>query len=254
MKLTNQAAIITGGGSGLGAATAKWLAQLGVKIALLDQDIEHAKTIAERIGAQAIECDVTNDENVKEAIAQVNQHYGSARILINCAGIAPSARIVGKQGPMPLKDFKQVIDVNLIGTFNCLRHAATAMYALEPLNETNERGVIINTASIAAYEGQLGQAAYSASKGGICAMTLPAAREFAPFGIRVMTIAPGLMETPMLETMPETVQEQLLKTTQFPKRLGKPDEFATLVQQIIENPLLNGSVIRLDGAIRLPSA
>lgn len=252
MNLTHQAAIITGGGSGLGAATAKWLAQLNVKVSLLDKNIEHAKTIAKDIGAHAIECDVTDDENVKEAISQANQLHRTARILINCAGIAPGARIVGKQGPMPLQDFKHVIDVNLIGTFNCLRHAAAAMYKLEPLQDTQERGVIINTASIAAYEGQLGQAAYSASKGGICSMTLPAAREFAPFGIRVMTIAPGLMETPMLEGMSDEVKEQLLQTTLFPKRLGKPDEFAKLVQQIIENPLLNGSVIRLDGAVRLP--
>lgn len=245
MKITNQlAAIITGGASGLGAATARLLAELGVKITILDNKIKNSQYYA-------IACNVTDEQDVELAIKQANEHNGIARIFINCAGIAPAQRIISKQGAMPLADFKRVIDINLTGTFNCLRLAANAMLALSPIGDTKERGIIINTASIAAFEGQIGQAAYSAAKGGVCALTLPAAREFATIGIRVMSIAPGLMETPMLTTMPENVRQKLIAATQFPQRFGQANEFAQLVKHIIENAMLNGSTIRLDGAIRL---
>lgn len=249
MEIQKTITVITGGGSGMGAETARQLAKSGSQVVLLDQNIDAAKKIAKEINGLAIGCDVSNSSDVEQAFTQLPK--GSLRICVNCAGIAPAERIVGKEGPMPLEHFKNVIDVNLIGTFNVMRCAAHVMMGLNPANEDGERGVIINTASVAAYDGQLGQAAYSASKGGVVAMTLPAAREFAAFGIRVMTIAPGIIETPMMHHMSDAVQESLLASVPFPKRFGKPEEYAALVKTIIQNPLLNGSVIRLDGALRM---
>jgi NAD(P)-dependent dehydrogenase (short-subunit alcohol dehydrogenase family) len=249
MQIKDSVVIITGGGSGLGAATAFHLAQLGAKICILDAD-KKAHDIAKSCDGIAFIVDVTQSEAVERALAQSAQLQGIARIVVNCAGIAPAKKIVGKNGVMPLENFQKVIDVNLIGTFNVLRLAAAAMHSIDPL-EAGERGVIINTASIAAFEGQIGQTAYSASKAGIIGLTLPAARELASSGIRVMTIAPGLMETPMLMNMSEEVQRALQKNLVFPQRFGKPQEFASLVTEIIENPMLNGSVIRLDGGVHL---
>lgn len=251
MLIENQVALITGGASGMGAATAKYLAARGAKVAVLDHDPAAADRVAEEIRGMALACDVTDAEQVSQAFANLEQHFGSPRIVVSCAGICPGKLIVSKdQSPMPLEDFARVINVNLIGTFNILRLAAASMSKLDLANE-EERGVIINTASIAAYEGQIGQIAYSASKGGVVSMTLPAARELSRYGIRVMTIAPGLVETPMLQGLPQEVQNNLAAAIPFPKRFGKPTEFALLVEQIIANPLLNGSVIRLDGALRM---
>ncbi len=252
MQINQVAAVVTGGGSGMGAETAKLLAKLGAKVAIFDRNLDAAQAVAEAIGGIAIACDVSDAASTEAAFARAEQTHGVARICVNCAGIAPAKRIVGREGVMPLGDFKQVIEVNLIGTFNVMRLAAAAMSQLEPLEkESQERGIVVNTASVAAFEGQIGQAAYSASKGGIVAMTLPAARELAQFGIRVMTIAPGIIATPMLLAMPEEVQASLAAMVPFPKRLGKPDEYARLVVHIIENEMLNGEVIRLDGAIRM---
>ncbi len=251
MEIQNQAAIVTGGGSGMGAETARWLAKAGAKVTLLDVNIDAARHVAEEINGYAVACDVSSASAVEEAVAEARQIHGSARICVNCAGIAPAKRVVGRQGAMPLEDFQKVISINLIGTFNVLRIAATDMCDMEPTNEDGERGVIINTASIAAYEGQIGQAAYSASKGGVVGMTLPIARELARSGIRVMTIAPGIMHTPMIAAMPEDVQASLAAQVPFPKRLGSTSEYARMALHIIENAMLNGSVIRLDGAIRM---
>lgn len=250
MDISQTVSVVTGAGSGMGAQTAKRLAEEGSKVVLLDQNLEAAAKIAEEINGMAIQCRVDNASEVESAILCA-QELGDIRICVNCAGIAPAKRIVGKEGPMLLEDFEQVINVNLIGTFNVMRCVASAMMKLAPSNEDGERGVIINTASIAAYEGQVGQAAYSASKGGIVSLTLPAAREFAAFGIRVMTIAPGIVETPMMLNMPEAVQQELLASVPFPKRFAKPSEYTELVKHIIQNPMLNGSVIRLDGALRM---
>lgn len=251
MLLENQIAVITGGASGMGAATALYLAERGVNIAILDHDQESAKQMAKNIDGLAFGCDVTNSDAVSQAFIDIEKHWATPRIVINCAGICPGKLIVAKDhSAMPLEDFSRVINVNLIGTFNIMRIAAAHMSKLELVDE-EERGVIINTASIAAFEGQVGQIAYSASKGGVVSMTLPAARELARFAIRVMTIAPGLIETPMLKGLSEEVQASLAATVPFPKRLGKPSEFAQLVQEIISNPMLNGSVIRLDGALRM---
>ena len=196
-------------------------------------------------------CDVSSDVSVEHAIQETILRFGVPRICIHCAGVAPARRMVGKEGAMPLELFKQVIDINLVGTFNVMRVVAEAMIKLDALIDTNERGVIINTASIAAYEGQIGQLAYSASKGGVVSMTLPAARELAQYGIRVNTIAPGLVATPMLLNMPQEVQDSLAATVPFPKRFGKPEEFAALAIHIVENCMINGEVIRLDGALRM---
>lgn len=250
MDIQKTVSIITGGGSGMGAETGRQLAEEGSTVVLLDQNFSAAEKVAKEINGTAIQCNVTNALEVESAISQAKA-LGNIRICVNCAGIAPAERIVGKAGPMPLENFEQVIKINLIGTFNVMRCVANEMMKLDPMNEDGERGVMINTASIAAYEGQLGQAAYSASKGGVISLTLPAAREFASYGIRVMTIAPGIIETPMMLNMPKAVQEGLIAHVPFPKRFGKPQEYAKLVKQIIENPLLNGSVIRLDGALRM---
>lgn len=251
MKIQNTAAIVTGGGSGMGAETARHLAKLGAKVALLDVNLENAEQVAKEINGIAIACDVSNADSAAAAVEKAKAAHGTARICVNCAGIAPGKRVVGREGPMPLDDFRKVIEINLIGTFNIIRLVAASMSQSEAVNEDGERGVIINTASVAAFEGQIGQAGYSASKGGIVGMTLPIARELAQFGIRVMTIAPGIMETPMLRGMTPEIQASLSAQIPFPKRLGKASEYAQLAIQIIENIMLNGSVIRLDGAIRM---
>lgn len=249
MQLKDQVVVVTGANSGLGAATAQHLQRLGAKVAWLDR--EPPSDVAQATGNAWI-CDVTQAEQAEQVLQAVASRLGPIRGLINCAGVVTAQRIVGREGPQSLTDFRRVIEINLIGSFNMLRLCAAQMYAQAPLAETGERGVIINTASIAAFEGQLGQAAYSASKGGIAALTLPAAREFGPAGIRVMTIAPGIMHTPMMASLSAEVREKLSAAVTFPKRLGLPEEFAQLVQTVFENSYLNGSVIRLDGALRLP--
>lgn len=251
MEIKNCTAIVTGGASGMGAATAKMLRKAGAKVALFDVNLDAVEKKANELDALAIVCDVTDAKSVESAIERVNASYGPARICINCAGIVKGKRMVGKEGPMPLDEFRQVIEINLIGTFNVMRIAAASMMNLEPLGESHERGIIINTASVAAFEGQIGQTAYSASKGGIVSLTLPAARELAQFGIRVMTIAPGLVDTPMFDKIPPDAREALNNMVPFPKRLAKPDEFASLALHIIDNVMLNGEVIRLDGALRM---
>lgn len=251
MDIKGLAAIVTGGGSGMGAEVARHLAKAGAKVAVLDINKANVEAVAKEIGGLGIECDVTSDESAKAAFAAARAAHGPVRVLMNCAGIAPGARVVGKDGPHDLGFFAKVIGVNLIGSFNMLRLAAAEMSTLDTLNNTGERGVIINTASVAAYEGQIGQAAYSASKGGVVGMTLPAARELARFGVRVVTIAPGLIGTPMLLGMPQEVQDSLIATTLFPKRLGLPEEFAKLALHVIDNAMINGETIRLDGAVRL---
>lgn len=251
MQISGKAALVTGAGSGLGAATARLLAERGARVAFLDTNLDGARAEAEPMGALAIACDVTDADQAEQAVAAACLEHGAASILVNCAGIAPAGRVVGRDGPMPLADFERVIRVNLVGTFNMLRLAAAGMSTLEPEDDSGERGVIVNTASVSAFEGQIGQAAYSASKAGVVGMTLPIARELARFGVRVMAIAPGLMSTPMLHGMPQAVQESLGAQAPFPARLGRPEEYAALVAHIIENPMLNGEVIRLDGAIRM---
>jgi len=250
MELRGQAALVTGGGSGLGAETARHLAKAGAKVAVLDINMEGAEKVAKEIGGVAIRCDVAEAKSGEEAVAAARGKHGPARILINCAGIGPAARIVGRDGPMPLEAFAKVININLIGTFNMMRLAAADMAKLEPLAD-GERGVIISTASVAAYEGQIGQAAYSASKGGVVGLILPAAREFARAGIRVLGIAPGLIATPLLLGMPKEVQESLASQVPFPTRFGHPHEYARLCLHMIDNVMLNGEVVRLDGAIRM---
>lgn len=251
MEINGHAAIVTGGGSGLGAETARFLAARGAKVALLDLDADAASEVAQEINGVAFGCDVSDPKGVEDAIARARERHGPARFCINCAGIAPAQRMVGRDGPLPLADFKQVVDVNLIGTFNVTRLAAADMAGLEPVNETGERGVIVCTASIAAFEGQIGQAAYSASKGGVVSMTLPIARELARVGVRVVTVAPGLMATPMMLGFSKEVQDSLAAQVPFPSRLGRAEEYAALVGHIIDNAMLNGNVIRLDGAIRM---
>ena len=250
MQLKDQAAIVTGGASGLGAATARKLAAQGAKVAVCDLNAKLAESVAAEIGGVAAVCDVSDAASAEAAVAAAAKAHGPARVLVNCAGIGVAKRVIGRDGPMPLPDFERVIKVNLIGSFNMLRLAATEMSKLEPL-ATGERGVVINTASVAAYDGQIGQAAYSASKGGIVGMTLPIARDLSRSGIRVVTIAPGIFETPMLLGMPKEIQDSLGKQVPFPSRLGKPVEYAALVKHICENEMLNGETIRLDGAIRM---
>lgn len=251
MQIKGNAAIVTGAASGMGAETARFLAAHGAKVILLDINKEALTEVANHIGGLPVVCDVANAESIERAVTQGVDAYGEIRIAVNCAGVCPAKRIVGREGAMGLEDFNRVIQINLCGTFNLMRVIATHMSTLSTLNEDHERGVIINTASVAAYEGQIGQAAYSASKGGIVGMTLPAARELARFGVRVVTIAPGIMETPMLTGLSTEVQASLGAQVPFPKRLGKPSEYAALVGHIIENAMINGSVIRLDGAIRM---
>jgi NAD(P)-dependent dehydrogenase (short-subunit alcohol dehydrogenase family) len=250
MNIQDTGVLVTGGASGLGAATATHFAKHGAKVAVLDLDEPNGKRVAESVHGVFCKCDVTNAANVEAAIAEAAAAIGPARVLVTCAGIATGARIVGREGPMPLADFERVIRVNLVGTFNVLRIAAAAMTAL-PQTETGERGVIVTTASVAAFDGQIGQAAYSASKGGIAAMTLPAARELARFGIRVLSIAPGLFRTPLLEGLPDETVASLSTAIPFPSRLGEPEEFASFVAALVTNPYVNGEVIRLDGALRM---
>ncbi len=251
MEIKDQVVVISGGGSGLGAETARHLNRLGAKIALLDQHLGQAEMVAKEVGGMAVACDVRDANSVEAAISQVIKQYKKITINVNCAGIAPAARIVGHDGAMPLDQFRQVVEVNLIGTFNTLRLCAEQMSKQSAINDDGERGVIINTASVAAYEGQIGQAAYGASKGGVLSLTLPAAREFAKLGIRVMTIAPGIMNTPMMSGLPQEVQDSLSASVPFPRRLGQSKEYAQIVEQIVRNIYLNGSVIRLDGALRM---
>lgn len=251
MRLEGQAAIVTGGGSGLGAATAQRLAHAGCKVAVLDINQSAAEASAQRIGGTGILCDVAHAASAEAAVAKAREAHGPARLLVNCAGIGTAGRIVGREGPMQLAAFERVIRINLIGSFNLLRLVAADMGALDPLDDS-ERGVIINTASIAAYEGQVGQAAYAASKAGVIGMTLPAARELARVGVRVVTIAPGLFHTPMVDGLPPEVQRSLAEGVPFPQRLGEPEEYASLVEHIVTNRFLNGETIRLDGALRMP--
>ncbi|MDP6947444.1 MAG: SDR family NAD(P)-dependent oxidoreductase [Arenicellales bacterium] len=251
MDLNNVTALVSGAGSGMGAVTARMLAERGARVAVLDLDSDRAHQTAESIGGLAVSADVSNGPSVEAALQQVVDELGAPRVAVSCAGIAPASRIVGRDGPHELDLYQQVINVNLVGTFNVLRLASARMATLEPISESGSRGVIVNTASVAAYEGQIGQAAYSSSKGGVVALTLPAARELARFGIRVMTIAPGLIGTPMLLNMPAPVQDSLAGQAPFPQRFGRAEEFAELVLHIVDNEMLNGEVIRLDGAIRL---
>jgi NAD(P)-dependent dehydrogenase (short-subunit alcohol dehydrogenase family) len=252
MKLHGQAAIVTGGGSGLGAATASALSASGCKVALFDINDTAAKAHAEAIGGIAIRCDVSDAASAEAAIATARAAHGPSRVLINCAGIGTAGRVLGRDGPLKLDAFERVIRVNLIGTFNMIRLAAAEMNALEPLEDDDgERGVIVNTASIAAFDGQVGQAAYAASKGGVVGMTLPIARELARAGVRVMTIAPGVFHTPMVDGLPPEIQKSLGDGVPFPRRLGLPEEYAALALHIIANRFLNGEVIRLDGALRM---
>ena len=251
MNIQGQAALVTGGASGLGAQTARALAARGAKVAVLDRNAEGAKALAAEFGGIGVGCDITSPDSVTEALAAARAVHGPARILMNIAGIGSAKRVVGKDGSAaPLEDFRRVIEVNLIGTYNMTRLAVAEMVKLEPLQD-GERGVVVCTASVAAFDGQIGQQAYSASKGGVVAMTLPMARDLAQFGVRVVTIAPGLFLTPLMAELPLPVQESLAASIPFPKRLGKPEEFAHLAASIVENMALNGEVIRLDGALRM---
>jgi len=250
MQIKDCPVIVTGGASGMGAATAMLLSQQGAKVALLDLNLELAEELASESKALAVQCDVTKESSVVAAIKKVESHYGVARICINCAGIVHSRRMVNREGRMSLEEFNHVINVNLSGTFNVMRLIAERLMSLTNIQE-EERGVIINTASIAAFDGQIGQIAYSASKGAIVGITLPAARELAQFGIRVMCIAPGLVDTPLFAKLTPEARTSLAGAVPFPKRLAHPREYAQLVLSIIQNPMLNGEVIRLDGALRM---
>ena len=252
MLTNNTTAIITGGASGLGAATAKLFVEKGIKVAIIDTNLFKAESFAEEIGAKAFCCDVSSEKEVKETLEKIILDLGTPRILVNCAGIATPSKIIGKQGVMPLDFFQHIVNVNLFGSFNMMRLCSEKMMGLDLL-EDDQRGVIISTASIAAYEGQIGQSAYAASKGAIVSLTLPAAREFAAFGIRVNSIAPGVFMTPLVANLPKEVQESLAQSIPNPKRLGMPEEFAKLVLHIVENNYINGETIRLDGALRMQS-
>lgn len=250
MQIKGSIAIVTGTASGLGAATAETLAKAGARIVAFDLNEDGAKATAEKLGGVGFAVDVSNGDSVEHAVSEAVKTVGIPSILVNCAGIVHGERIVGREGPADLDAFARVINVNLIGTFNMMRVTATAMSRNEP-STTGERGVIINTASIAAFEGQIGQAAYAASKGGVASLTLPAARELARHGVRVVSIAPGLFGTPMLMGLPDEVQESLAANTPFPKRLGDPYEYGRLAAHICENEMINGETIRIDGAVRL---
>jgi NAD(P)-dependent dehydrogenase (short-subunit alcohol dehydrogenase family) len=251
MRIEGQVAIITGGGSGLGAQTAREFALRGAKVAVLDINGDNAALVAAEFGGLAIRCDITDTASVEGALVAVGERYGIARILMNVAGVGGAKRIVAKDGrAAPLEDFRRVIEINLIGAYNMIRLAAAQMTSLEPMDD-GERGVIVQTASVAAFDGQVGQEAYAASKGGLVSMTLPLARDLAQYGVRVATIAPGLFLTPLLAELPQAVQDSLAASIPFPRRLGKPAEFAHLAASIVENGALNGEVIRLDGALRM---
>ena len=250
MDITGVPAIVTGGASGLGWATARRLAAAGAKVTIFDLNVELGTARAAEIGGHFVRTDVTSEADVVRALDGAEGKFGTARICVNCAGIGPPGRVIQRDGsPLPLADFSKIVTINLIGSFNVLSKFAAKLAKADPVGE--ERGVIINTASVAAYEAQIGQPAYAASKGGIVAMTIPIAREFARIGIRVMTIAPGLFLTPLLESLPAEAQASLGQQVPFPNRLGKPDEYAQMVQAIVENPMLNGETIRLDGALRM---
>jgi NAD(P)-dependent dehydrogenase (short-subunit alcohol dehydrogenase family) len=252
MDLKDSSFIVTGGASGLGAATSRMLSQAGASVVIADLKEAEGNALAASLGNSVhfVRTDVCDETSAKSAIDSALDRYGGLQGLVNCAGIVHAERIVGKEGPHSLSGFSRAVNINLIGTFNLIRFAAETMAKGVP-NGEGERGVIVNTASVAAFDGQIGQAAYSASKAAIVGMTLPIARELARYGIRVMTIAPGIFETPMMDSLAKEVQESLGKMVPFPPRLGRPDEFAALVRAIIENPMLNGEVIRLDGAIRM---
>ena len=251
MKIEGHSAIVTGGGSGLGAATARELRRRGARVAVLDVNASAAASVAEEIGGLAVACDITCSDSVETALATARERHGPARLVFNVAGIGGAKRVIGKDGrPAPLEDFRRVVEINLVGTYNVIRLAAAQIAALDPL-EDDERGVIVNTASVAAFDGQVGQEAYAASKGGIVSMTLPLARDLAQHGVRVTTIAPGLFLTPLLHKLAQSVQASLAASIPFPRRLGRPEEFAHLAASIVENGSLNGEVIRLDGALRM---
>lgn len=252
MNITDRVFLITGAGSGLGAAVARMVVAEGGKAMLLDVNGEAGGALAEELGASArfVRTDVTSDADGQAAVAAARDAFGRIDGLVNCAGVAPGEKVVGREAPHRLDSFARAVSINLVGTFNMIRLAADAMSKQEP-NEEGERGVIVNTASIAAFDGQIGQAAYAASKAGVVGLTLPVARELARFGIRVVTIAPGIFATPMMTGMPQEVQDSLGKSVPFPSRLGRPEEFAALVRHVAENSMLNGEVIRLDGALRM---
>jgi NAD(P)-dependent dehydrogenase (short-subunit alcohol dehydrogenase family) len=250
MEIAGTVALVTGGGSGLGAATARALTAKGARVAVLDLNAEAGAALAAEIGGVFAHCDVADAASATDALAKSHAALGVPSILVNCAGIGTAGRVVGRDGPMPLEVFEKVIRVNLIGTFNMMRLAAAQM-SVAPAQADGCRGVIISTASVAAFEGQIGQAAYAASKGGIAALTLPVARELARFGIRVLTIAPGLFRTPLLAELPDEAKEALASAIPYPARLGEPEEFAKLVIAMIENDYLNGEIVRLDGALRM---
>ena len=250
MQIKNSVFLVTGGASGLGAATAQMAAANGAKVVIADLQAEAGEKLAKEIGGKYCKCDVTSEADGKAAVEAAVKGFGGLQVLVNCAGIGVAERTIGKEAPHDLARFTKVISINLIGTFNMIRLAADAMAKAGP-NAAGERGVIINTASVAAYDGQIGQAAYSASKGGVVGMTLPIARDLSRNGIRVVTIAPGLFLTPMLLGLPKEAQDSLGKQVPFPSRLGKPEEYASLARQIVENEMLNGETIRLDGAIRM---
>jgi len=249
MKLQHTAVIVTGGASGLGEATALHLAAHGARVAILDLQQARAEALAARIGGLALHCDVTDPASAQAAIDQAREQHGVARLLVNCAGGGQPRRVVGKDGPMPLDDFIKVVNLNLFGAFNMTRLAVADMLAAPAVE--GERGLVMFTTSVAAYEGQIGQAAYTASKGALASLTIQLAREFAQFGVRVMAVAPGIFQTPLLHTASAAVQQSLAEAVPFPKRLGQPGEFAELVGHIATNPYLNGEVIRIDGALRL---
>ena len=252
MQLAGMVAMITGGASGLGAATARLFGGAGARLALCDLNAQAGNALAAEFGSNGlfVQTDVTRSEDIQNALTQVQERFGRLHIVVNCAGIATAERVIGRQGPLPLERFARVIQVNLIGTFNVIRLTAGLMMQNTP-NVEGERGVIINTASVAAFEGQIGQPAYAASKAGVAGMTLPIAREFAAHGIRVVAIAPGVFDTPMVAGLPEPARQALSAAVPFPKRLGRPDEYAALARHIVENVMLNGATIRLDGALRM---
>src|SRR2546428_2895644 len=252
MQLENKGVLVSGGASGLGAACVRLLSGLGAKVVIADLSSETGRALAAELGDAVVfvKTNVAEEESTQAAVKAAVDTFGGLHVAVNCAGIGIAARVLGKDGPHSLASFSKVIQVNLIGTFNIIRLAAAAM-SINEADEGGERGVIINTASVAAFDGQIGQAAYSASKGGVVGMTLPIARELARYGIRVMTIAPGIFDTPMMASMPEAVRESLGQQVPFPPRFGKPSEYAALVKHIVENQMLNGEVIRLDGALRM---
>ena len=252
MKLAGSAFVVTGGASGLGAGTARMIVAAGGRVVIADLREAEGAALARELGPSArfVRCDVTDEASAQAAVRTATGTWGALQGLVNCAGIVHAERVVGKDGPHTLAGFQRAIAINLVGTFNLIRLAAQAMASAEP-NDEGERGVIVNTASVAAYDGQIGQAAYAASKAGVVGMTLPIARELAKNGIRVVSIAPGIFETPMLTGLPADVQASLGKMVPFPPRMGRPSEFAALVRAIVENPMLNGETIRLDGAIRM---